>query len=53
MIPSMRNGRRFPAPTGRSFTMVSEVPAASSPVSLPNAAAVRTIAEGRFDDPEC
>ena len=33
--------------------MLSEVLAASSPVSLPNAAADRTIAQGRFDDPDC
>ena len=32
--------------------MLSEVLAASSPVSLPNAAADRTIAQGRFDDPD-
>lgn len=32
--------------------MLSEVLAASSPLSLPNAPADRTIAQGRFDDPD-
>lgn len=50
---SKTNGRRFPVPIGRSLTMLSEAPAASSPVSLPNAAADGKTAEGRFHSPDC